>query len=72
MKLIEWFGGRKSVLGFVFLGCSTFLVALEAQKVTADYVGMSTVVGAIAAGVFGLVWGNVQEHKAQKTNGGEQ
>lgn len=72
MQIINWFGGRKSVLGFAFLGCSTFLVALEAQKATADYVGMSTVVGAIAAGVFGLVWGNVQEHKTQQQNGGAE
>lgn len=67
MKLIDHFGGRKNVLGYIFIGCTTYLVA---NAPPADYVGLSTVIGTMAAGVFGLVWGNVKEHQTGETNGG--
>jgi multisubunit Na+/H+ antiporter MnhB subunit len=35
-----------------------------------DLVGIATVIGAIAAGLFGIVWGNVKEHQSKQFNKG--
>ena len=66
---IDQVGGRKNVLGYAFIVCTTFLVyAMLLGTHEPDYVGMASVIGAIAAGVGMLVWGNVKEHQA-KANG---
>ena len=60
-------GGRKNMIGYVFIGCSTFLVnAMIIGKNPPDYIGMATVIGAMATGVGALVWGNVKEHESKK------
>jgi len=63
---IDHIGGRKNVLGYLFLFCCT-LLAWHMQSGThdPDYVGLATVFGAMAAGVGALVWGNVQEHRSK-------
>jgi protein-S-isoprenylcysteine O-methyltransferase Ste14 len=62
--MIDFLGGRKVVLGYVFLGCTTFLInAMIISGNKPDYVGMATVIAAMAAGLASVVWGNVQEHK---------
>ena len=64
--MIDKLGGRKNVLGYLFLACCTVL-AYQMQLTDAhDYLGLATVFGAMAAGVGTLVWGNVQEHKAKE------
>ena len=68
MKPIDYLGGRKNILGYLFLGCCTYLTVVAMQKETSDLLGLSTVIGAIAAGTFGLVWGNVKEHQAAGAN----
>lgn len=70
--LIDQVGGRKNVLGYVFLVCSTFLIhaMIKSSVATPDYVGMATVIAAIAAGVGTLVWGNVKEHQAKEIKNG--
>ena len=63
-KFIDSIGGRKNTLGYLFIGCSTFLIwSAQHTPTTVDYPGLMMVIGAIAAGVGGLVWGNVQEHR---------
>lgn len=66
MRLIDHVGGRKTVMCFAFLACTTLLAYKSLQLAEPDLVGLSTVIGAIAAGVGALVWGNVKEHQAQK------
>lgn len=68
MSFIDHIGGRKNTLGYLFLFCSTFL-CYAAMKLPApiDWIGLATVIGAIATGVFGLVWGNVKEHQSKTT-----
>ena len=58
---------RKLTLGLAFLACATFIVYVGIGA-GSDLLGLSTVIGAIAAGVFGLIWGNVQEHAAKNGN----
>jgi len=67
--MIDFLGGRKNVLGYIFLLCTTFLVYQMIEKGNPDYLGMATVIGAIAAGLGATVWGNVQEHKSDNTSG---
>lgn len=67
--VIDKLGGRKNVLGYLFLSCTTFLVyVMLTQQAAPDYLGMATVIGAIATGIGALVWGNVKEHQT-KGNG---
>jgi hypothetical protein len=67
--VIEALGGRKNMLGYVYICCSTFLVnAMLIGKHEPDYVGMATVIGALATGVVALVWGNVKEHQAKSND----
>jgi len=63
--MLDKIGGRKNVLGYLFLFCCTLLAWQMQSSVTRDYLGLATVFGAMAAGVGTLVWGNVQEHKAK-------
>jgi len=71
--IIDRIGGRKNVLGYVFLGCVTFLAnAMVISNHDPDYVGMATVIGAMAAGLGAIVWGNVKEHQAKANGNGLQ
>ena len=63
--IVNFVGGRKNLIGYAFIGCTTFLVnAMIIGKNSPDYIGMATVIGAMATGVGALVWGNVKEHEA--------
>lgn len=63
--MIDFLGGRKNVLGYIFLLCTTFLVnAMIISGKDSDYVGIATVIAAMAAGLGGVVWGNVKEHQS--------
>mgnify|MGYP001579326869 CR=1 FL=1 len=57
---------RKFWLGAIFIAASTFIIttALNGQH-PPDLIGLATVIGAIAGGLFGIVWGNVKEHQAK-------
>ena len=55
-------GKRKLILGLAFLCCSTFLVHTAIQE-GAALTGVATTLGAMSAGVFGLVWGNVKDYQ---------
>jgi len=56
---------RKFWLGFMFMVVSGFITwASLTGNHEPDLVGLATVIGAIAGGVFGVVWGNVKEHQA--------
>lgn len=66
MRLVDHIGGRKTAMCFAFLACTTLLTYKAMQRTEPDLIGLSTVIGAIAAGVGALVWGNVKEHQAQK------
>jgi hypothetical protein len=68
MNVINFLGGRKNMIGYVFLGCTTFLARGECLKADPDYVGLTSVIVAIATGVGALVWGNVKEHQASVAN----
>lgn len=64
--MIELFGGRKNILGYAFLGCVTFIVYVAIQNADKpDFLGLATVIGAMAAGVGTLVWGNVKEWESK-------
>ena len=60
---------RKMLLGLVFLSCATF-IAYAGIVNKSDLVGLATIIGAMAAGVLSIVWGNVKEHEAE--NGAAQ
>lgn len=63
--MIDFLGGRKNVLGYIFLLCTTFIInAMINSHNVPDYVGMATVIAAMAAGLTGVVWGNVKEHES--------
>jgi len=53
---------RKLLIGFGFLACTTYLIALAIYKGT-DLLAVSTVIGAQAAGVGALMWGYASEYK---------
>jgi hypothetical protein len=64
--MIDFLGGRKNVLGYVFMLCATYIInAMIISGNKPDYVGMATVIGAMAAGLGTLVWGNVKEWNAR-------
>ena len=63
--MINFLGGRKNVLGYIFLLCTTYIInAMIISGNKPDYVGMATVIAAIAAGLASVVWGNVKEHES--------
>jgi hypothetical protein len=62
--MIDFLGGRKNVLGYLFILCITFLAYQFISKGSTDYLGFATIVAAIAAGVASIVWGNVKEHES--------
>jgi len=57
-------GYRKLILGLVFMGCATFLAYSGIQE-GSQLTGVASVIGALAAGVFGVVYGNLKEHQAK-------
>ena len=64
--VINAVGGRKNMLGYFYIICSTFLAWQMLNSThTPDYLGLSTVIGAIAVGLGTIVWGNVKEHQAK-------
>jgi len=56
-------GARKVIIGIAFIGGATF-IAWAGIRSGSDLIGLATVIGAIAGGVFGIVWGNAKEHQA--------
>lgn len=66
MSPLQRIGGRKFTLGLIYLlGC--FGVATGAILTGAtgwDAVGLASLPMAIATGLGVIVWGNVQEHRA--------
>jgi len=71
---MELKGRRKFILGLLFILCSTAEVGGVIYAVTTagasgwEAAGVASLLAAQAGGVFTIVWGNVQEHKA---NGGQ-
>ena len=62
-------GNRKLVIALAFMAGAfglSIVSVLEAQPLS----GVATVIAAIGAGLVSVIWGNVQEHRAQ--NGGSQ
>ena len=59
---------RKFWLGIAFLVAASF-IGYAGIVNHSDLVGLATVVGAMAAGTFSIVWGNAQEWKAKASNG---
>lgn len=57
-------GYRKIILGVVFLLCATFL-GWRGMEGGTPMMDLATVIGAMAGGTFGVVWGNVRA-KEQK------
>ena len=58
---------RKLLLGFGFLACSTYLIAIVIYH-NASLLELSSVVAAQAAGVAALMYGYAQEYKHPLTN----
>jgi hypothetical protein len=58
-------GLRKLVLGICFLAGTTFLCYVTLNRPNPDLLGLSTVIGAQAAGVLAIVYGNIKEHQTQ-------
>jgi outer membrane lipoprotein SlyB len=61
---------RKFWLGVIFMFVSGFVTYASLTGThEPDLVGLATVIGAIAGGVLGVVWGNVKEHQSKVGNG---
>jgi len=56
-------GNRKLILGCFFIAASA-LIAYCGIRSGSDLVGLATMIGAMAGGTFGVVWGNLKEHQA--------
>lgn len=55
---------RKLLIGFGFMACTTYIIALGIYR-AADLLALSSVIGAQAAGVGALMWGYASEYKAK-------
>jgi hypothetical protein len=56
---------RKFWLGFVFMLVSGFVTFASLTGThEPDLIGIATVIGAIAGGLFGVIYGNIKEHQA--------
>jgi len=55
---------QKFTLGVLYLAASTWL-ADRGIRAGADMTGMALVFAGMATGVGAVVWGNVQEHRAE-------
>ena len=56
-------GLRKVLIGLAFIGAGTF-ISYAGIRSGSDLIGLASVIGAIAAGTFGIVYGNIKEHQA--------
>lgn len=67
MSPLQRIGGRKFALGIALLTVvGVWVETAILMKVGAgEIAALATVVTTLSAGVFGVIWGNVQEHKAQ-------
>ena len=54
---------RKLILGVVYMLSSTFLV-WQGIRAGVDMMQLSTPIGAMGVGMFGVIWGNVKEHES--------
>ncbi len=67
-------GSRKYTLGVIYLGCCTaldwFAIGQVGTFTLANLAGLASLNGSLATGLAVIVWGNVQEHRAAKGNGG--
>ncbi len=71
--LVDTVGGRKNILGYIYLGCVTFLVnAMLIAGREPDFIGMATVIGAMSAGLGAIVWGNIKEHQSNGNGNGKK
>ena len=59
-------GLRKVIIGLAFIAGATFII-YTGIKLGSDLLGLSTVIGALAGGVFGIIYGNIKEHQAETT-----
>jgi hypothetical protein len=59
-------GYRKLILGFAFLITSSFLTYVNMTRPNPDLMGLSTVIGAQAAGILAIIYGNIKEHQIEK------
>ena len=58
--------GRKAIIGFAFMACTTYLVALGIYRST-DLLALSTVIAAQAAGIGALMYGYAKEYENKNT-----
>lgn len=67
MSPVQRVGGRKFVLGVLYLlGCFGVSAGAIFTGATGwDAVGLASLPVAIASGLWTIVWGNVQEHRAR-------
>lgn len=56
-------GFRKVIIGLAFICASTFLINAGIKE-KSELLGLASVIGALAAGTFGIIYGNMQEHKS--------
>jgi len=64
-------GLRKVIIGLAFIAGATFII-YTGIKTGSDLLGLSTVIGALAGGVFGIIYGNIAEHKAEASTNQKQ
>jgi len=50
-------GKRKYTLGLVFMALSTLIAVMRPEHA-------ALIIGAIGGGLFGVIYGNIQEHRA--------
>lgn len=55
-------GLRKVIIGISFIISSTFLVYVGLKE-KAELIGLCSVLMAYSGGVFGIIYGNIQENK---------
>ena len=58
-------GLRKVIIGLAFIGAGAF-IAYAGIKEHSELLGLGTVIGALAGGVFGIIYGNIKENQADK------
>ena len=65
-------GNRKYRLGMVFLigGFILMGVSLWMDRSGTQIAALAGAIGSVSAGLFGIIWGNAQEHKAKSQGNG--
>ena len=61
--MIDFFGGRKTFLGILYLGLVSLQIILVIFYAKEGLLGFAPVILAEATGVGAIVWGNVKEHE---------